>query len=248
MNFIATLPKAVIITLTLNALALSGLCAVADDLPKQKAMVTNTDHFDLPAGVALRLNNSIGQLTVTAWDEPGVEITTIKSSKVEFDPKAREKALQELGRVKITGARHGDELVIQSEYPKHPVLARPFTGLTDFDLEYQIKAPRNSRLMISHDVGQVFIDGMTGDIHATNHMGDVELHLPQDGQYDIDARVKFGAVNSDFPGHAQRRHWLGHEFVHRGSPSLRKLYLRVGVGDIIVLKIRTPAAPAPLVH
>ncbi len=248
MNFIAALPKAVIIALALNALGLSGLCAVTDDVPKQKAIVTDTEHFDLPSGVALRLNNSIGQLTVTAWDEPGVEITTIKSSKVELDPKEREKALQVLGRIKITGARHGDELVVQSEYPKHPYLARPFTGLTSFDLEYQIKAPRNSRMIISHDIGQVFIDGMTGDIRATNHMGDVELHLPQDGQYDIDARVKFGAVNSDFPGHAQRRHWLGHEFVHSGSPSPGKLYLRVGVGDIVVLRIRTPAAPTPLLH
>jgi hypothetical protein len=224
--------------------AMAATCLwAADDLPKQKAVVTSTEHFDLPAGVALRLNNTIGQLNVEAWDEPGVEIAIVKSSKVELDPKAREKALQELGLVKITGARHGDELVIQSDYPKHRRLARPFTGMTNFDLEYNVKAPRNTRLVIDHDIGQVFVDGLTGDIHATNHMGDVELHLPQDAQYDIDARVKIGAVNSDFPGHEERKHFLGQAFAHGGSPSPHKLYLRVGAGDIIVLKIRKPPTP-----
>jgi hypothetical protein len=237
--------RSAVLIIGVHILGLSAvLTAAVDDVPKQKAIVANTEHFDLPAGVALRLNNSIGHLTIEAWDEPGVEVTTIKSSKVDLDAKDRERALQELGRVKITGARHGDEFVIQSDYPKYRKIARPFTGITNFDLEYVVKAPRSTRLLVDHDIGQVFIDGMTGDIHATNHMGDVELHLSDDAQYDFDARVKFGAVNSDFPGHEQRHHWLGHEFVHSGSTSPRKLYLRVGVGDIVVLKIHQPVAPA----
>jgi len=228
------------------AMGLSGLLSAADDEPKQKAIVTNTEHFDLPSGAALRVTNSIGQLTIQAWDQPGVELATIKSSKLELDPQARGRAIQELGRVKITGERHGDELVINSQYPKHRVLARPFTGMTYFDLEYDIKAPPNTRLAIDHDIGQVFIDGITGDIHATNHMGDVELHLPENTQYDIDAKVKIGAVNSDFPGHEIRKYFLGHQFVHDGSQPPHKLYLRVGVGDVVILKIRKPPPPAPL--
>src|SRR5271168_4960062 len=99
------------------AIGLGSLLSAADDVPKQKAIVTNTEHVDLPPGVALHLSNSIGQLTIEAWDQPGVEIATIKSSKVELDPKERERAVQELGRVKITSERHGDELVINSQYP-----------------------------------------------------------------------------------------------------------------------------------
>jgi hypothetical protein len=239
--------RSVILGAFILAVGLSGaLMAAIDDVPKQKALVTKTEHFDLPPGVALHLRNSIGQLNIVAWDEPGVEITTIKSSKAELDPKEREKALQELDRVKIAGDRRGDELVIGSDYPKHPRMARPFVGLTDFSLEYDIKVPRSTRLIVDHDIGQVFIDCITGDIRAANHMGDVELHLDEDAQYDIDARVKIGAVNSDFPGHEQRRHWVGHQFVHDGSTSPRKLYLRVGVGDIVVLKIHQPPMPAPL--
>jgi hypothetical protein len=235
-----------IVVVGLGIIGVTRLPAAVDDVPKQKAIVNNTEHFDLPPGVALRLNNSIGQLTVEAWDEPGVEVATVKSSKVELDPKERERAMQELGRVKITGARHGDELVIQSDYPKHRKVARPFLGLINFDLEYVVKVPRSTRLIVDHDIGQVFIDGMRGDISATNHLGDVELHLSADAQYDIDAKVKIGAVNSDFPGHEQHRFLgLGHQFVHSGSIAPRKLYLRVGVGDVVVLKIHQPAAPAP---
>ena len=245
----ATVALAVTLVFTIGSID-SLRAATKDDEPRQKAVATSTEHFDLPPGVALHLANSIGQLNVEGWDEPGVEITTIKSSKNELDSQARDRALQELDIVRITGDRHGDELVIQSDYPKYPRLERPFIGMTNFDLEYRVKVPRNTRLIVDHDIGQVFIDGMAGDIHATNHMGDVELHLASGAQgaaqYAIDAKAKIGAVNSDFPGHEHRRHWLGHQFVHDGPPSPHKLYLRIGVGDIVILKIRKPPAPAPL--
>src|SRR5580704_17744521 len=54
-------------------LASAGL-VLADD-------VTKTERFDFPAGGTLRLKNSIGELTVEGWDQPGIEITTIKSPR-----------------------------------------------------------------------------------------------------------------------------------------------------------------------
>ena len=218
----------------------------ADEQSKQKAQVTNTEHVDFPAGGTLHVKNSIGELDVEGWDQPGVEITTIKSSKLELDSKERERFTGELARVHTTVERHGSELDIISSYPEHQVLTRFFRGMTDFDLEYHIKAPRNARVTIDHDVGEVYIDDMTGDIHVTNHMGDVLVHLPEDNQYSISAKSKIGTVNSDFPGHDRHTLLFGSRFAHDASAAVPKIYLRVGFGDIIVLKIRKPPTPAPL--
>ncbi len=54
--------------------------------------MSKTERMDFPAGGTLRFTNSVGVLTVEAWDRPVVEITTIKSTRGEYDASEREKA------------------------------------------------------------------------------------------------------------------------------------------------------------
>jgi hypothetical protein len=106
----------------------------------------------------------------------------------------------------------------------------------------------NARLAADHDTGEVHVDNLTSDIHVTVLNGGITLHLPQEGQYGIDAKSDLGGVASDFPGHKKRRPWLlGHQFVQEMSAP-HKLYLRVGFGDITILKILRPPTPGPLTH
>jgi hypothetical protein len=79
-------------------------------------------------------------------------------------------------------------------------------------------------------------------------MGELHFISPQEGVYAIDAKADVGGVFSDFPGREKRRRrLLGHQFV-QGTSAAHKLYLRVGLGDITILKINTPPAPGPLTH
>ena len=122
--------------------------------------MSKTERMDFPSGGTLRLTNSIGVLTVEAWDRPDVEITTIKSTKVAYDAREREKATHELDRVRVTAERRGDELVITTDFPRYRAFPPyPLAGETNFDLEYRIKAPSTARLIADHDVGEVNIDG-----------------------------------------------------------------------------------------
>lgn len=212
------------------ALGASSLLLAADEA-KQPAQVVSTERMDFASGGTLRLKNSTGELTLEGWDQPGVEITTIKTTKAAYDSKGRERAAGRLARIRIAAQRHGDELTIATDFPEHFLPTRIYRGATSFDLEYRIKAPRNARLAIDHDMGEVHIDGIAGEIHATDHMGLITVRLPEDGKYAIDAKSKLGAVDSDFAGH------------EAGS---QKLYLRMGYGDIIVLKAHKPRYPAPL--
>jgi|HubBroStandDraft_1064217.scaffolds.fasta_scaffold00938_11 hypothetical protein len=213
--------------MTIRILAVLGFGAgsllLAADEPQQKAPAANTQRMDFPSGGALRFTKSTGILTVEAWDRPDVEITTIASSD----------------KVRVTAARHGDELVVTTDFPGH-------RAFSIFDLEIRVKAPSTATIIAAHGVGEVNIDGLAGDIQVTLQQGEIMLHLPQEGRYDIHAKSKFGDVNSDFPGPEKRRWWLlGHRSVNEDAQAAHKLDLRVEFGDIVILKTRVPSPPGP---
>jgi len=228
-------------------LALLGISCLlfADDEVKQKVQVTHTQTVALPAGGQLRFVNSIGELTVEGWDRPDVEITTIQSTKDEYASRDREKATRELDKVKVSVALKGADVVITTDYPRRRALspARLLGTAAGFDLEYRIKAPRNAGLEVDLATGEVHVQDMTADIHATVHSGLISLNLPQESVYDIDAKSELGEVISDFPGHRERTRVFGHQFV-QGTPAAHKLYLRAGFGDIIIFRIQKPASAA----
>jgi hypothetical protein len=215
---------------------------------KQSLQVTSkTEHIDFPSSGTLRFINSVGVLTVEAWDQPGVEITTLKSTKADIDPRDREKATRDLEKISVKTERHGDELVFTTKYPGHRPfqIFYPVSGNTSYILEYRIKAPANTRIIADHALGYVNIDGLTSDIQVHVAQGEILLHLPEDQKYTIHAQSNFGSVNSDFSELEKRTEWvLGHRSVDDGAAA-HKLNLRVGFGDIVILRIRVPQFPEP---
>jgi Putative adhesin len=210
---------------------------LADEQSRQKVQVTNTQHLDLPPSGTVTFKNSTGELTIEGWDQPGVEITTVKSTKAAYSSAEREKGSRELEKVQVAAERHGDEVVITTTSPHHG-----FPVPTDVDLDYRVKVPRAARLVVKHGAGEVHFDDVTGDIHATASKGAITLHVPAGDQYAIDAKSRIGSVTSDFPGSMERRWLVGHQFVQT-SQAPHKLYLRTGFGDVIILKIQKPEAP-----
>lgn len=234
----------------LKRLLLIGIGAscllIADDAPIEQVQVTHTEHMDFPSGGVLHLKKSTGDLTVEGWDRPDIEITTIKSTK-SYQPSDRSAAAKSLDRIRLVPERHGDELTVTTEFPKHEMLTRLFRGVSSFELQYVIKVPRNARLIIDHDSGNVFVDNVTGDVRVTDGIGQIILHLPQQGHYAFDAKSDLGAVESDFPGPEHGRLiGLGRAFFTEAPAGAQKLYARIGYGDITILKIRQPAPPPPL--
>jgi len=232
--------------LALIGLGMSCLAPAADE-PQQFFQVTKTERLDFPPGGLLRLKNSIGQVMVEGWDRPDVELNTTKSTKDAYNSQDREKAVRELDQVRIAAERHGDELVITTAFQRYGTFKPLLRGGTRFDLEYRISVPRNARVTIEHDTGYVSLDNVAGDIHVTASQAEIALHLPEDGQYAIEARSKLGDVTSDFPGHMQRKLWfLGKQYAHENAAASQKIDLRAGYGDIIILKSPTLKKTAAL--
>jgi hypothetical protein len=237
-----------------NRLAIVGLCVsgglLAAEAPPKKIQISKTEHLDFPPGGVLTMTNSIGTLTVEGWDQPQVEITTVKTSRLAIPDKKREKASAELDKVLVKAERKGDEVVIATDFPRHRDFppGNPWGHGVNFDLEYQIRVPRDARLVVSgHDVGEIHVDDLTSDIDVRLLQGANTLHLPEDGKYAINANVDFGTVNCDFPGVEKRTlSQMGHRWVSEESSGAHKLKLKVGYGDVVILKTHIPQAPPSL--
>jgi hypothetical protein len=216
----------------------------ADDEPKARAQVTNTERIDFPVEGVLRFNKSVGELRITGWDKPDVEITTIKTTRDAYGAQKREKAAQDLAEVRIKAERRGNDVVITTERHRHSIFhfLLPWrNGHADFDLDYQINAPHDARLVVNHETGEVHVENLASDINVSVSNGEISLRLPEDSQYAIDAKTDVGSIVSDFPGQTRRRRELvGYQFNGRPSTAAHNLYLRMGFGDIEIVKIRKP--------
>ncbi len=170
-----------------------------------------------------------------AWDQPEVEVTTIKSSR-------HARCLDEV-RV-VTDRRSASELAITTTRPPGNFFARLFGFTCGATIEQHVNAPRDSRLVIHHGAGYLMVSRISGDIEASSRSGDIVLMLPDPGPYAIDAKSRFGSVSSDFAGTAHRRKLLGEQFAGASPSSSRKIHLRMGWGGITIKEVpSTPEAP-----
>jgi DUF4097 and DUF4098 domain-containing protein YvlB len=141
-----------------------------------------------------------------------------------------------LESIGISAERRSDtELVISTALPPHggyfsPPLPPKTTG--GVKVEYEIHAPRDSRLVIHHGNGQILVTGMAGDVEATSSRGDIILMIPDSVSYSIDAKSKMGTVSSDFSGSLHVKHLIGEQFVHSATAPSHRLFLRTGFGGI----------------
>ncbi|MBZ5617248.1 MAG: hypothetical protein LAQ69_00750 [Acidobacteriia bacterium] len=251
--------RTAVVLLSLNVLG--GLLPLfGDEAARKPVEITHTERVNFAPGGVIRLVDSFGSLKVEGWDRPEVEITVIKSMDRYYEAKQQEQAARRLERVRIVADRRSDsELTISTILPrklfehllgKTGATLDKVTGTARHPLggkggglvvEYQIHAPRDSKLVVHHGTGQVLIGNMTGDVEATSRGGDILVMLPDTGTYSIDARSKFGAVSSDFDGASHRRHIVGSGFARAVPAPSRRIYLRTGMGGITIQAVPVEA-------
>ena len=240
-----------------TALVVSSLAA-AD----KQVEIAKTEHLDLAPGGTVRLERSFGTVTAEGWDQLGVEITISKSRDRFYAPNQEKRIEDALQHVSTSLSRKSDgELIITTTLPprhftrswgdKNAILRvtgaaldkvtsramHPMGGHGGLLLEYQLRVPRDCRLVIHHRDGEVLISGVVGDVETTSTGGDILVMLPDGVASSIDARAKFGTVSSDFEGAARRRHLVGSGFARKGSESPSRIFLRTRNGGIAIKAI-----------
>src|SRR5262249_24884273 len=129
-----------------------------------------------------------------------------------------------------------DRLRITTQFPIRKA-SHPLATKADTELKYVIHAPLQAKLVVHHDIGQVTVKNFCSDIEVTNRIAEIGLTLPDPEAYAVDASVRVGDVMSDV-GSSEGHNLSGHALRTAAASPHRQLYLRVGVGDISIKKIR----------
>ena len=210
---------------------LAGACLAGD---QQRVKIASTDEFTFAPGGTIEIRGSFGEVKIEAWDKDIVDLRIVKKTQKKYEPSEEAEARRQLERVHITTTlESASRLVIETEFPSRNLFKRPLRGKSNLDLEYRVKAPRNTRLDIRHDIGEVAVAGIAGDISVTNRIGAISLKVPPGQTYSVDARARIGDVSSDFDPQVRRKMLVGASLVG-DRLATHRIYARVGIGEISV--------------
>jgi hypothetical protein len=104
-------------------------------------------------------------------------------------------------------------------------------------MDYRIRVPRDSKLVLRHSTGDVVVYDVSGDIDASVRTGDILMQLAASEQYSFDAQCRFGGVYSDFAGSYHVSHLTSERFAQSAAAPAKKVHLRVGTGGIKIQKV-----------
>jgi hypothetical protein len=194
--------------------------------PLPRVESVTTEKADFAPGGTVKIEGSTGELNIEGWDQPSVEVTV---TRYTWDANA-ERAKRNLDRVEVAKpVVSGAELSIVTTHKRS----------LSVHVNYSIRVPRNSKLIIHHGIGDVVVYGVGGDIDATAKAGGILLQLPASGKYSIDAKNKTGGdIYSDYSGKTHYT-WvlMGDKLESEAPAPSHHLHLRVGYGGITIQKM-----------
>ena len=106
------------------------------------------------------------------------------------------------------------------------------------DLTYYLSVPRDTKLVIRHDIGLVKIREVIGQLDVNSRVGEVEVSLPESHNSSIHAAARIGDVESDFHPEARRKRLVGAELNDDSGRPRHRVDLKVGVGAIKITRQR----------
>jgi hypothetical protein len=194
---------------------------------REKPRIVDTETMIFASGGTIEINDSFGAVTVEGWDLAEVELTVIKTTHNDYPIAELPSVMAELDRVLIGSERPTDDhLIITTSAPPRK-LAHPRGVNADVAIEYRMRVPRQTKLIIRHDTGNVAVNNIAGDMNVSARAGEVSLHLPANARFTVDAKAKRGEVCS--------------ELGHADGPAYA-VHVRVGVGDISVRRLAAAEA------
>lgn len=219
------------------AIAIALCLPLAAHEPKAAMPVVTDERVAFAPGGAIEVTGSVDELNIEGWDEPNVEITVTRSTYRKDTPRDQERTKRQLGAIAVTADRKSAAaLSIHTALPKRGFWARVAHRGRNYQVDYRIRVPRDSKLVLRHGNGGVFVFGVSGDIDASVSKGDIVVQLPAAGTYAFDAKCGFGGVYSDFAGNYHMGHLTGERFAQSGQGAAKQVRLRVGIGGIAIQK------------
>ncbi|HEO71490.1 MAG TPA: hypothetical protein ENN80_09510 [Candidatus Hydrogenedentes bacterium] len=228
-----------------------------------------TETRDLESGARLDVSNDIGEVRVSGWNRDEVSITYTKTVDMfQWNTGTLQPAQHYLDGIDIDVTVQAGGITVEtaidetvynfSGFDRYDVAAKNRRGAAGVvpRVRYDIRVPKQLRLGVLQNVGDVRVQGVGGKlrvdldvgdieivypgepepqdrIECTMSVGDVDILLPAGSSFAVDASVDIGNIRAgDFPTLDVRRYgWTGawcHDSVGSGGADI---VVNIDVGD-----------------
>ena len=211
--------------LTLVLLVGSCLAAWADEFSQESRYSVR-----LFSVGSLSIDTRVGDIDISGWDEPRVEIDAEKVVRA----RNRTSAQPLFDQIKVVLEGQDKLVQLRTSYPSRR-LWRPFRDESKLSVNFSIKMPYDAALNLVCVDGDVRISGIVGREQLRVNYGDVEVDLPSVWTLrSFNARTWLGYVESDLHGTEQDGAGL-HQKVNFWNPSGKQdVAVRVRMGGVFV--------------
>lgn len=171
-----------------------------------------------------------------------VRLTARNTNRVHILAQLRAESQKNLEQMSVKTSAHGQSLQIDTVCPQSGYW---LFHIARCSVDYTITYPRNARIAIHNDNGDVIVDGATADIQIQNSHGDVLTTLAHDWHgASVSARTSMGDIRlnvpSAFTGHLKAKTWFGDvtDRARLGSGDVggASVMLQTRFGDITVTR------------
>ena len=184
-------------------------------------------------GGTLEIDGSYGALIIEGWSNSSVKLKLEKKTIKGYDFADHDRFKKDLDQTLVRFQRVSPGLLrLETKFAPSKLLQRPAPGKSPLELVYNLMVPRDTKLVIRHDVGLVRIREVTGQMDVDSRRGEVEVSLPATHNSSIHAVTKIGDVESDFHPEARKKSLVGAELNDDSGRPRHRVDLRVGVGAI----------------
>jgi hypothetical protein len=191
------------------------LAAAANEFDKEA-------RFPLAAGSRLRLDIPVGELRVTGASQEAVSVRLHVKTR-----NCRGEDLERRVHIRLQPGREARLVIEGLEQTKH--------WWNRAEVRAEILVPSRTHLDARLGVGEVRVQGVSGDLRAHVGVGQVCIEVPQPGLYkSVRAHAGIGEVRHPFRGKAHG--WLGKQFSGNYADGSYRLDADVGVGEVRILE------------
>jgi hypothetical protein len=209
-------------------------------LPLRADEFRQTCHFKrrLFSSATFTINVRTGDIYITGWDDPHVEI---EAEKV-VHAKSEKDAERRYQRIKILLDGQDEMLHLRTLYPPRRPW-RPFRGESNLSVDFHIHMPYDCNLVIKCVDGDVTVRGVIGHEKIMVNYGQVEIDVPStDRLRSVRAKTWLGNVQSNL--HGENDAGFDKKVLFWNPYGTQDISLKVHMGGIYIFRGEEDYPPA----
>jgi hypothetical protein len=213
-----------------RVLLLIGFCSVFFTLPLRADEFRQTSHYNrrLFTSGTLTMEVRTGDIYITGWDDPHVEI---EAEKV-VEARSKEAAEHQYKRIRILLNGQDEMVRLRTIYPPRRPW-RPFRGESSLSVDFHIHMPYDCNLVLKSVDGDVRVSGVLGRERIMVNYGQVEIDVPSPNRLrSVRAKTWLGNVQSNL--HGENDIGFSKKVLFWNPYGTQDIWLKVHMGGIYI--------------